>query len=683
MNNSNGTKSPTTMTSRYRWLSFVALLLASQTVLADEPNGDYYFDLPAGARDSGVESLQVSVDDYDMSAFSALEDERLRLSPGAPMTPGEHRLVLLAFFQDGSIQTLLEQTFTVQGSIQRGRWSALLSNQFRADDHPDEYYADSKDSLHQLTLNGATEVVTGNWKYTAKGTYIAANQSPVAGSDSHGQLPDYQMAARYANDNAALGVLVGDTPAMADNLIMSQFNRRGVAVEAGLPQQGISTQLMVSHSEPTSQINEGLVLPDTRKEQTQAALVQWQPFREQPGWLKLSASYLNGESDLVGLASVGDDNTLYGGDAWNVGIDSWLLDNSVWLQGGWAESQFDLDGLDQGESDVKDDAAQATVQFSSDGSIGTPSFIDRWVLGYHWQEVGLNFYSLGNIGLPGDVAVQKLYGQFQLGGWNLDWSAADEHTDVEDDPERARQNNELYSAILQYNLAELATGWRFWVMPSGFFIQAQQSTQSIETGDELLAGFAMDLDLEEYTLGLQWQYETLFWSLQQSFGRTEDNADSLFLDDLLISEAQPLIRSRSTQWRIQWQPTADFQIGPWIQWTTQDQGDDEYLYRVMGLAAHMAFPDQRITVDLDYNLERNHSDFTLLSESQLTRQHLANLDVRWTAIEAHNSFAFIFDPAVILYCQANYGRNEDVTLDDQENNWQILLGADLQWGDNG
>jgi len=646
-------------------------------------SADYYFDLPAGTLNSGVSSLQLSVDDYDVTEFAALEGERLRFSPAIALQPGNHQVVIVAFYADGNIKTLLEQSFAVTGGTRKGNWSALLSNQFRVADNPPDYYQDAPDSLHQLTLNGRTEVVQGNWQYTASGNYIAATEAPVQGVNGHSHVPNYQAAALYNNDAVSFGMRAGDLPAVQDGLLFSQFARRGASVEAGLPQQGLNVQMQVTHSEPVSLISEGLVLPDTSSEETQSAQVQWQPVRSNPGALKLTAGYINGESDLLGLAVTSNNATLYGGDAWSFGLESWLLGNSLWLQGAMAQSRFDLDGLEQGEDKVRDDAAQATVQLSSQGILGTPSWLHSWMLGYHWQQVGLNFYSLGNLALPGDVELNKLYGQLQYGGWSLDWSAAQEHTDVDDDPARARQNNELVSVILQYSMTQATEGWRYWVKPAGFFIQANHSNQAIEDGDEMLAGFDMDLDLQEYTLGLQWQYETLFWSLQHTYSRSEDSGQDLYLDDLLLSQAQPDTNSNTTQWQMSWRPTANIQLGPWVQWMQQDYAGDEYSYRVTGLAANFAFPQQRITLDMDYNLERNHSRFELLSDKQLTRQYLANLDLRWTAVEANSAFSFMLEPAVILYCKGNYGRAEDEVVAVGESHWQILFGVDLQWGNQG
>ena len=292
--------------------------------------------------------LQIELDGYDVSAFASLQNNQLQLNLPVALEPGAHQIAVLAFWQNGEVSTLLESEFSATGLHRTGTVNVLLSSRFRIAESPKESYEGISSDSHQAVFNGTGELRSGSWRHAAQGHVMSADAPTVAGSDAHTHLVNYQLSSAYESGKTAMVLTAGDQQAMNDSLIASGFMRRGLALAATQQDWLLSGQMFVGHALPVTATADGVILPDTSDEQVVGASFSWQPIRSKPQALQLGLSWLDGDSSLTGLATSTTDDTVYGGSAYALQLDSWWWDSSLWLHAEQARSDFDKDGLDQG-----------------------------------------------------------------------------------------------------------------------------------------------------------------------------------------------------------------------------------------------------------------------------------------------------------------------------------------------
>ncbi|HEU4780224.1 MAG TPA: hypothetical protein VFS58_10120, partial [Steroidobacteraceae bacterium] len=482
--------------------------------------------------------------------------------------------------------------------------------------------------------------------------------------------------------HVALGI--GDDEMLPNNLVFSGFVRRGLRLEASGLDERLNAQAFTLHTDPVTSFDAKLAPYDTGSS-VLGAHTDIAPFARHPEALMLSASWLDGDSDLggVGILMPELDSEVpltVGGSAWTVALDSFSLGRSLWLHGAYAKSRFDADGEQYGEPARDDDAQRAVVQLASGGSLLTAMF-DQWSVGYERRRVGAHFFSLGNLMLPGDLDLQQVHASMYTHGFGLEMQALDQHTDVDDDPLRPRVDSDQQRFHLSYTpptVDPAASPWKWLGVPSlsaGY--EATSNTQ--RASDLLIAGY--DLDNRQRTVSGEVSFSHTRFTLGLNAQRIDrdDRSQALIVDDFVLYAPPP--DSRETLWGLSlgWYVSDRFTIAPqWQRSRLRDLPDgastDNDLW---SLQVQASVIPEVLSVQFGWS-DSNDAQrfFELPQDSQRLSSSSGTLDISYR-MRTPNAFW----PGINWYLRGAYGRTALNTsaFAQADSQWQAQLSFELNW----
>lgn len=626
------------------------------------------------------DKLVVELDGYDASAFATLTDNRIEINLDAQLSSGDHELVIMLFKVDGEILTLEEEIFTLYASpgIKSSQFqhNLTLQTSYRLDEHKGDFKG-----IPYFAAQGSAQVSanleTDKWLIDAEAEAIYDRISDNNPTGNEWELPHYRLQLTRNSEERQLSATLGVIDLNRSGLMISDFLRRGLALSAANgPNYGVS--IFGLQSELQTAYNTNLAYPGDENERTLGATAWFTPFSDHPQKLRITAEYLDGNSKLGGTGvQVDDSNTVYGGRAWNLVADSYWRQGSIWLQGEFSEAQFDSDGLKTGANSTSDQAHNLFIEFNSEGDLRVPG-LDTWKLAAQQREVGRDYYSVGNITLPGDLELNRAYLQIAKSGFTLDTEWTEEKNNLDNDPDIARQRTQHRGISFTYlpRLSESpSTIWNTLGEPSlsGHYFR---SSQSQPRSDSLRLGYDLDTSIEEYSLSISASQDTWNWTIQHSLIDTDDRSLPIVVNNDLLYEPQADNRDRLTQLQFGWTPHQRLTINSYLQWNrlTESGTGQTNKSRNFGLDTHLELLTDRLFLNAGYNLAKDEAKFSISEFDTRNKNQTAHFALSWNAVKGNGKL-----PDITVSLDGSYAELSDRILDSDDRTWQLLLNFDLQW----
>ncbi|MES2817533.1 MAG: hypothetical protein V4812_00915 [Pseudomonadota bacterium] len=654
------------------------------------------------------DQLAVELDGYDVTALLTRSAEGLSLDLPTPLSGGSHPLLVLVFYANGNVATLLEASVQVEGAQVEAlpqadaaqtaeaptplpdtsapapagashshALQALLSNNYLLDQ--DGATTDSPRYASNGGLSYRGQGAGTDWQWQGELDALYDNQGQNSLSGNEWELPNYRLAVSRGTGLQRQGAALGTYNVAREDLLFSAYQRRGVVLTFGEAQNGpLLLDVFGVQSEPLTDYQHRLGYPQAAAERSSGGLLTFTPLLDAPQLLQLNAGYTSGETTLGSIGAWSpDEQTRYGGDSWNLAVDSRLGSNSLWLHGDYASSNFDSDGLGTGDGARRDGSHDLQVQANS-GSWFPSGPFDQWSLTLQRRQVGLDFYSLGNLYLPGDLRMDRASWQGYIGNLQLEASLARERNNLDDRNEVADQTTLRRGLNLYYYpmVDAQAAPWRFLGVPSlnaGF----TETRRRQDPDQAQLVGFDVNDRTREQLVGVNFFHNRWNWSVQHSLQNTQDYSHEVEQQGYLMYQPPSDQRNRMTTLQLGYMPTDSVSLSTHWQWSQLDETDDDNRYGSTGQGLDLAWQivPRRWRLNAGYYRGRDTSRFgqaDFLGDTQ--QQQTANLQLTWSVNQPQG-----LRPGLDWFLKGSYAKQESELYALELKNWQVLLGFDLSW----
>ena len=527
-------------------------LLAAEAGLRS-PQGTLRIHIPPAVPEETRQRLLMELDGIDVTAMARAERDTLAFSPPRPLSWGAHVLRLLEVTADGDILERGAWTFEVRKTRRfreaESRLDADLLLSRRVAQKNLAYPPDPYQGQGSLQANGT--VAEGDWRLEGGGDLYLVSEKTQAPNGKPFDLGEYLLS--LAGDGAQLNL--GHHDIGADNLILREFNRRGVSgkLAAAGGQAKLTAFAMRTESTIGAEDFLGIGKADAL---TSGATVTFSPFAGEADRLRLSAAYLTGKGRQAGFSEYGDD-ALEETSAWNAVLDARLLDRQLRLRGEYAASRANLDLTDPAAGAEDDYGYTLLADFTPAEARVVGGEPLAWNLGLEQRRVGTFFRSLGNTGLPSDKFLRRAFARLDWAGLSINASLGAENDNVNGIdflPTTGTDQAMLSASYAPPYRAEAAGGPGLFGQPS--FNAAISRTRQKTTRTP--AGFsgtpadalATDLQLSAAFYPGAWSWSighilSLFEDRTDTFSDTQNNLTTL---DLNIPLGERLSLTPTLQW---------------------------------------------------------------------------------------------------------------------------------------
>jgi hypothetical protein len=654
--------------------------------------------------------LAVELDGYDVTALTTRNAGELVLEMPTRLSGGRHPLMVLVFYANGNVDTLLEASVEVAepGSAQAsepgdgaaegaeaqrvdgsGSYAAagsrdhalyaLFSNNYRVDERNPASYPDRPRyaSNGGLSYRGQGAGEYGRWQAELDALYD--NNSLNNPNGYEWELPHYRLAASRGRGLNHQGLALGNYNVAREDLLFSAYQRRGAVVTLGDALEGpLQLDVFAVQSEPLTDYRHRLGFPGRSEERSAGGLLTFAPLPDDPQLLQLSAGFIDGETTDSSIGQWSPDQSVrYAGSSWNLGGDSRMGNNSLWLHADYASASFDSDGLGFGEGERRDQSHDLQAQLNS-GSWFAAGPFDQWSLTLQRRQVGLDYFSLGNLYQPGDLLLDRINWQGYLGNLQMEAEWAQETNNLDGRAELADQvvQRRLFNLYYYPMVDAKALPWTLLGMPSlnaGF----TETRRRQDRDDAEVVGFDVNDRTRESLFGVNFYHNRWNWSVQHSVQDTRDRSRPVEQQGFLVYEPPSDQRHRMTTLQLGYTPFDNLSLSTSWQWSKQQELDDDNIYRSTSRGLDMAWQivPQRWRLNASYYRGRDRSHFGesgFLGDNQL--QQTANLQLTWSTSQPKG-----LRPGVDWFLKSSYAKQSSELYDLGREDWQLLLGFDLRW----
>lgn len=653
----------------------IAEAQSAVAILADSP-GSFSLELPAAAFSSEGASIAVDVNGYDVTPFSQLKASTLTVALHTPLSPGQYALSVLLFLADGGAEVLLDATLEV-AAPEGMQWSAgvLLQTSYRAAEGPQEAFEGIAHGNAKGSLSHESELVAGAWQLGSALDLIYDRDNPAVPAGEEWLLPKVELLATHRGNATTTSFLAGDVAVLQENLLFSRFQRRGARLASAANSGRIDLQAFSLVSAPDNLIKADHLLPTDNNNRSDGLAASMQLVDER---LQLSGAFVDGRTPIggAGFNNMSDD-AVYGGDSWNVKLESKLAEGSVVLQLERAESSFDSDGIGLGASARRDDATSATLLLSSIGRFNSGP-LSYWSAELQHRRVGLDFYSIGNLGLPGNLKVRSAYVQAGYRDLAFDLDLGREQTNPDNDPLVPTQTLDRRGLAIAYTPGTLDPEFALWKWLGAPSLRTwvYRLENSQPDADAMLAGFDLDSTTREFGVGLSFARDRFTWGLQLGVTRYYDHSDAVFDGDFLLYEPPSDSRNLQASAQAAWTPIERLTFDAYIQRNRLKETDFNNRYRnsLYGAGAtFLVLPGLSLRGSFNLGRDRNEYGDPWFTPEQL-KSRFADAQLVWRAMEARPD-----RPGLSLSLSGSFARNEDLALPADDELWSVFLGARLDW----
>jgi hypothetical protein len=279
-------------------------------ILADDPRS-FRLELPATAFSREGASIAVDVNGYDVTPFSHVDANELRVSLETPLAGGEYPVSVLLFLPDGGVEVLVDSILeVVEADGLQWRANGLLQTSYRVAEGSEDAF----DGIGRSTTKGSASYeadrVAGPWGLGAALDVLYDEAAPT-GDDW--LLPDVSLAATYRGKTASTSVAAGAIDIAGENLLFSGFTRRGAMVASAVTPGRLEAQAFSVVSTPGNLIRSNQLLPTDRDQRSDGLTASMQLMDER---LQLSGAFVDGRTPYGGAGfNALEDEAVYGATA--------------------------------------------------------------------------------------------------------------------------------------------------------------------------------------------------------------------------------------------------------------------------------------------------------------------------------------------------------------------------------
>jgi hypothetical protein len=533
-------------------------------------------------------------------------------------------------------------------------------------------------SQSALSLRGLERI--GQWQFDTELDALYDSVSENHEGNEEWALPHYKLGASYQGENIKTGVAVGQILVPRDDLLFSVFQRRGAAVNFAAQSGGYDFTLFEINSQPSTRFGRDLVLPGSQSQRGTGVTASVALADE---YLRLSGGYIDGRTQFNNFGEFFiDESPEYGGDSWNFALDSYLLQQSLWLHMEYAESEFDMDGIGIGFDAETDRALQALAQLTSGEGLGSGWF-DYWSGTVQYQSVGADFYSLGNLSLPGNLELTRALFQAGRQSVTVDMEWSEEQTNVDNNPQLPTQTLLRQRISTSYTPMWInvdALPWRILGSPS-LTLDLNRMLHSQPQRDSLIAGFDLDTQSRDAGINLMFSQQSWNWSLQYQQTKQNDRSEAVEFGGYVMYEPASDLRNRLLGLQMGWMPSERAMFNWYMQWNKQTETDfdNQYRNRNFGGDAYLQLWPEVLTLALSYNYgaDRSHLSDSLFINNDM-QSHFGNAQLIWHALQAEGN-----NPGLNLYLKSSYGQQDNRAYSLVNEQWSLHLGFTLAWATGG
>lgn len=255
--------------------------------------------------------------------------------------------------------------------------------------------------------------------------------------------------------------------------------------------------------------------------QTRGMVLSASPLEDAPERFSVSATYLKGEEAVPNPFDTRDRSA---GDATSIALDSALVDGKFRLHGEYAYTRHDYDGARRGHEAEVDDAQSLEATYAGDPlSLGAESL--HWSAGVRMQEVGEEYRSLGNTGLPSDQRQQAVFSNFNWSGLSLQTELSQATDNIAGDPFRPQVETEALSTRLGWRPREpeIREGLLGLFNSPSFHVSVTERERSVADIDS--APWPVDWTGEEVSASAEFRPHGSTWALRYHSSTGTDRTD--------------------------------------------------------------------------------------------------------------------------------------------------------------
>lgn len=638
------------------WLSFAGLLWLTGAPAAAQDwipelqppaSGNFYaadeaivLVLPDEVAAGAAVELAVELDEFDVTALLQVEGGRLLLDPPEPLGKGIHQLRLVEYGADGSI-------------IERGAWSievrdseALREVSASANTSVDLLYRfagnDLIDPPDNFTAQGAGDaqarIADENWSVDADANYFLNSQQDQTIDGKRLDIGEYQFSGNYQATDTDLNVRLGHQDIGADNLIMSDFYRRGVTVTLAQPDENLSVTAFALRSEPILGVDNFTGVGDSEN-RVQGVMVSARPIEALSENVEVTGTFYEGETNAIGNATgqYGEDSSGAGG---SLAVDTLWLDRRLRLRGELALTRFDFD--DSGDLPADNDLAYSLLASYAliPGGESDGKYLS-WDVGVEHKRVGTFFATVANPFVVTDRETTSAFTNVVWDEISLQAQAGYETSNVED--LNVLPTDRTYFATFNANYTPVieadAGGGYGWLGQPTFGLSLNFNDGKQIDKPAAFAALGGDYQVRSATVSASSFYDFWSWSLSQSLNSFEDR-----------SGATGDTMNYLTDLGLQFQPDKSLTIGPYAQLSIfRDNASADDLDSVnLGLDIAAELIPEVLTSSLNGSL--NLTD----SIGHTPDSYFVGGEVLWNAIPAE-----VNRPGVALAVTGSYQHTDD------------------------
>jgi hypothetical protein len=608
--------------------------------------------------DKNKQRLTLELDGVDITQLSQYEGKYLNYRPVQDLSWGKHVLRLVENTKDGDLLEKgiwildVRRTNNFREMELRSNISLLASERVL-----DNFQDDSPDSTQLQAgwnLNGS--VADEDWRLKLDSDFVFNSQQEQTPRGEKFDLYNYLI--RFNKENSSVNV--GQHTINANNLVLQNFNRRGISVTIPTSSLQYGFTGFAMRTEPTVGFHQGLGVGD-QDNQTNGLVITAIPFKNNPDKLFLSANYVSGEGSESGFAEGTETDNLVAGDAISLVADSRVLNKQLRLRGEYAKTRYDFDTTDVNIETEDDYAYSLLAIYNSNNENFVEGNYFAWDVGIEHKRLGTFFRSIGQLAGPRDKNTLRIFGNAYWETLNVNAQIGTENDNVEDISTLPTVRTNQYSVNVNYTPMEEAdeNGQNniFRHASYGFsFGELQQSNQSLP---KEFSGYQTDINVRDLQLFAFFSPGSWSWNIGYGI--------SMFDDKTNIS---PDTQSDLTSFGINMPINELIIVSPNIQWgRLQDKdnaNDSRSLFLDIGI--YYDILPEKLSAVANYSLNQEESSADLINTKTTTTTVGVGID--WVIKQAKNN-----EIGFSLFVNGNYQDIDDrIYYENSYYQYQLFVG---------
>ena len=613
-----------------------------------------------------LSSITVKLNDHDVSMFARRHDDYVQLNLPTPLKDGEHRIVVLAHYKNGEIMPLLQKRFVLNAQQPGLRKATANSKQ-------SDFFLDESNS----------EAPTNSIEFSAADRPAIISEKSGAADFEH-MLPLLKVDSTDKDlkvENNRF-IRAGDQIVEQQSLLFANYQRKGLTAGISGTGRQYQAQFFAFDENLTTGPKQRTLTP-LNKEQSVGALASYSPLKD-TDLITISTTYLRGEKIETGtnFHNLYHEQTLYGGDNWNVSMDSRLLNKALSVKSEYAWSEF-VNKQTASEERYKKSSAWRTSAEWNNPSNGKRGLFKEWKVGAEIQEIGPEFWSLGNLNLANDIYTEKVYFAGTHNGFNLSAELIKEQNNIESRSKLPNQETDYFNINWYFTPSSLDLQnplWTIFGQPSiNGYAHFSERNQTDE--DSLEAAYKTERQIDQYHISANFQNTNWNWSFQHSQTLMDDQ--SKILADSSAVFNGPLSDSRSylTGLSLGLNPIDSVYLNFLIQLNSQKekQSGNQFSNLNFGLESRFQLMPEKWSLNLNYTIHENENRFeTDLRSNSYYRDQSINILTELKMLKPKS-----VSPGMNLFFSGSYMHQEETRSNERDEHYKLLVGCSLYWDKKG